>query len=53
MLAAQNLGRICYGMEIGPGYCAVILDRMQRAFPDLEIQRIPAHAPAAKPRLTA
>lgn len=39
MLAAQNLGRICYGMEISPGYCAVILDRMQRAFPDLEIKR--------------
>ena len=45
MLAAQNLGRICYGMEISPGYCAVILDRMQRAFPDLEIQRLPAPAP--------
>lgn len=40
MLAAQNLGRICYGMELSPGYCAVILDRMQRAFPDLEIQRV-------------
>lgn len=40
MLAAQNLGRICYGMEISPGYCAVILDRMQRAFPDLEIKRV-------------
>lgn len=39
MLAAQNLGRICYGMEISLGYCAVILDRMQRAFPDLEIKR--------------
>ena len=45
MLAAQNLHRICYGMEISPGYCAVILDRMQRAFPDLEIQRLPAPAP--------
>lgn len=40
MLAAQNLGRICYGMELSPGYCAVILDRMQRAFPDLAIQRV-------------
>lgn len=45
MLAAQNLGRICYGMEISPGYCAVILDRMQRAFPDLEIKRLSAPAP--------
>lgn len=41
MLAAQNLHRICYGMEISPDYCAVILDRMQRAFPDLEIKRLP------------
>lgn len=45
IVAAQNLNRICYGMEISPGYCAVILDRMQRAFPDLEIQRLPAPAP--------
>jgi DNA modification methylase len=40
MVAAQNLSRICYGMEISPDYCAVILDRMQRAFPDLEIKRV-------------
>jgi DNA modification methylase len=40
MVAAQNLQRICYGMEISPDYCAVILDRMQRAFPDLEIKRV-------------
>jgi len=40
MLAAANLHRICYGMEISPDYCAVILDRMHRAFPDLEIKRV-------------
>jgi DNA modification methylase len=40
MLAAQNLHRICYGMELSPDYCAVILDRMQRAFPDLEMKRV-------------
>jgi DNA modification methylase len=40
MVAAQNLHRICYGMELSPDYCAVILDRMQRAFPDLEIKRV-------------
>jgi hypothetical protein len=27
-------------MEISPDYCAVILDRMHRAFPDLEIKRV-------------
>lgn len=29
MVAAENLGRICYGMEISPAYCAVILQRMK------------------------
>ena len=28
MVAAEQLGRRCFGMEIDPGYCAVILDRM-------------------------
>lgn len=32
MVAAQNLERKCIGIEINPGYCAVILQRMQDAF---------------------
>jgi len=32
MVAAQNLGRKCYGLEISPAYCAVILQRMFDAF---------------------
>mgnify|MGYP001607464407 CR=1 FL=1 len=28
MVAAEQLGRICYGMEIEPKYCAVILERI-------------------------
>jgi len=28
MVAAEQLGRVCYGMEIAPAYCAVILQRM-------------------------
>ena len=28
MVAAEQLDRTCYGMEIDPGYCAVILERM-------------------------
>jgi len=28
MVAAQQLNRICYGIEISPAYCAVILQRM-------------------------
>lgn len=40
MVAAQNLGRKCYGIELSPGYCAVILQRMTDAFPGIEIKRI-------------
>jgi len=27
--AAQQLGRMCYGIEISPGYCGVTLERMK------------------------
>ena len=27
LIAAHNTGRVCYGMEISPAYCAVILQR--------------------------
>jgi DNA modification methylase len=37
-VAAQNLHRKCYGIEISPAYCAVILERMKTAFPTLEIR---------------
>ena len=39
MVAAQNLNRKCYGIEISPAYCAVILQRMIDAFPEIEIRR--------------
>lgn len=39
MVACQNLNRKCRGIEISPSYCAVILERMQTAFPELEIKR--------------
>ena len=40
MVAAENLNRKCYGIEIDPNYCAVILQRMQDAFEDIEISRL-------------
>lgn len=40
MVAAQNLGRRCYGIEIEPKYVAVTLERMAEAFPGIEIRRI-------------
>ena len=27
LLASENLGRVCYGIELNPGYAAVILQR--------------------------
>lgn len=40
MVACQNLDRKCRGIEINPANCAVILQRMKDAFPDIEIKRI-------------
>ena len=40
MVACQNLSRKCRAIEISPNYCAVILERMQTAFPDIEIERM-------------
>jgi DNA modification methylase len=40
LVACQNLNRKCYAIEISENYCAVILERMQTAFPDIEIKRV-------------
>jgi len=40
IIAAQNLNRRCFAMEISEGYAAVILQRFSDAFPALEIKRI-------------
>lgn len=39
-MACQNKGRVAIGIELDPSYCAVILERMATAFPELEIKRI-------------
>jgi len=39
MVAAQNLHRRCFGIEISPAYCGVILERMATAFPELEVRQ--------------
>jgi DNA modification methylase len=42
IVACQNLQRKCRAIEISPNYCAVILERMATAFPDIVIERIEA-----------
>jgi site-specific DNA-methyltransferase (adenine-specific) len=39
MVAAHQLNRKCYGMELDPKYCQVIVDRMLKLDPSLEIKR--------------
>jgi len=39
MVAAHQLNRKCYGMELDPKYCQVIVDRMRKLDPSLAIKR--------------
>jgi DNA modification methylase len=39
MVAAHQLKRKCYGMELDPKYCQVIVDRMLKLDPTLEVKR--------------
>lgn len=39
MVAAHQLNRKCYGIEIDPKYCQVIIDRMIKLDPDIEINK--------------
>jgi DNA modification methylase len=39
MVAAHQLNRKCYGMELDPKYCQITIDRMLKLDPSLEIKR--------------
>jgi len=38
MVAAHQLGRKCYVMELDPRYCQVIVNRMRKLDPDIEVK---------------
>lgn len=40
MVACHQLGRICYGMELEPKYCQVIVDRMKKLDPSIEVRTL-------------
>jgi hypothetical protein len=39
MVAANEVNRICYGIEMQPKYCQVIIDRMKKLDPTLKIKK--------------
>jgi DNA modification methylase len=39
MVASHQLKRKCYGMELDPKYCQVIVDRMLKLDPNIEVKR--------------
>jgi len=39
LIAADKTMRKCYGMELDPKYCQVIVDRMHKLDPSLQIKR--------------
>ena len=39
MVASHQLKRKCYGMELDPKYCQVIVDRMKKLDPTIKIKR--------------
>ena len=45
LVASNNLGRRCYAMELDAFYCGVIIERMVRAFPGIEVKVVEPNEP--------
>ena len=39
MVAAEQTGRVCYGVELEPKYCQVIVQRLKRLNPEMEVKK--------------
>ena len=44
LMAAHATGRHCYTIELDPAYVDVIVDRFQKAYPDVEVKHLPGAA---------
>lgn len=38
MLSSEHLNRVCYGLEINPNYCQLIIDRFLNKYPNTEVK---------------
>lgn len=40
MVAAHQLSKNCFGIEMDPIYCQIIINRMQKLFPGIEVKKL-------------
>jgi DNA modification methylase len=40
MVAAEKLKRVCYGIELSPLFCQVVINRMEENYPNIKVKKI-------------